>query len=167
MAGDGALSDNKSEKALKTLDGDVTLDEALDSESNMLQRLTWLEKRRELLDLLLDNRSKIEASVSAHLGLERDESCSVDSIQYWIHGSFNLCLPVSVHTRCGEKRLMIRFPLPYRVGEEFCPGNAEEKLRCEVATYIWVQQQCPDVPIPKLFGFAFGSHRVSRIPRRE
>ncbi|KAL8977811.1 MAG: hypothetical protein Q9205_006466, partial [Flavoplaca limonia] len=58
----------------------------------------------------------------------------------------------------AEKRVMIRFPLPYKVGEEDFPGNAEEKLRCEAATYVWLQQHCPDVPIPRLLGFSFGDN---------
>jgi len=47
------------------------------------------------------------------------------------------------------------------VGEETFPGNADEKLRCEAATYIWIQENYPDIPIPQLWGFAFsGNHCV-------
>jgi hypothetical protein len=31
----------------------------------------------------------------------------------------------------------------------------DEKLRCEVATYSWIHQNCPMVPIPCLYGFGF------------
>lgn len=50
---------------------------------------------------------------------------------------------------------MIRFPLPYKVGEFKYPGNAEDKLRCEAATFAWIQENCPSTPIPYLWGFGF------------
>lgn len=52
---------------------------------------------------------------------------------------------------------MIRFPLPYKVGELNYPGNANEKVRCEAATYVWIRENCRDVPIPHLWGFAFAA----------
>ncbi|UPL02692.1 hypothetical protein LCI18_013626 [Fusarium solani-melongenae] len=52
---------------------------------------------------------------------------------------------------------MIRFPLPYKIGESTHPGNADEKLRCEAATYAWLQSHCPSIPIPHLWGFGFPS----------
>ncbi|KLJ05504.1 hypothetical protein EMPG_11019 [Blastomyces silverae] len=57
-----------------------------------------------------------------------------DSNDYlaWPYGSFNVCIPI---------------------GEEAFPGNAEEKVRSEAATYIWIHENCPDVPIPNLRGF--------------
>jgi hypothetical protein len=44
-------------------------------------------------------------------------------------------------------------PFPYKIGEEAFPGIAEEQLRSETATYIWIYDNCPDIPIPKLWGF--------------
>lgn len=35
------------------------------------------------------------------------------------------------------------------------PGNADEKLRTEVATFIWIQENCPSIPIPFLWGLDF------------
>lgn len=72
----------------------------------------------------------------------------------WLHGSFNVCIPVRVHV--GESKsikLALRVPLPYKVGEEHFPGNAEEKVRSEAATYIWIGENCPDIPIARLCGF--------------
>jgi hypothetical protein len=37
----------------------------------------------------------------------------------------------------------------------FRPGNVDEKLRTEAATYIWLQSNCPNIPVPRLFGFGF------------
>lgn len=38
-------------------------------------------------------------------------------------------------------------------GEAEYTGNAEEKIRCEAATFIWIQENCPTVTIPHLWGF--------------
>ena len=123
----------------------------------MLRRLTYWDKRIKFLVYLLDHSAEIEAVVSYHLGLSETGSCCLAPLNDWIHGSFNMCLPVYVKNwkSSPEKRAMIRFPLPYKVGEEDFSGNAEEKLRCEAATYIWIRENCPDVPIPQLWGFAF------------
>jgi hypothetical protein len=45
------------------------------------------------------------------------------------------------------------FPLPYKVGESRNPGNVDEKLRCEAATFIWIHENCPEILIPQLWGF--------------
>ncbi|ERF74114.1 hypothetical protein EPUS_06383 [Endocarpon pusillum Z07020] len=52
---------------------------------------------------------------------------------------------------------MIRFPLPYQVGEAFRPGNADEKLRCEAGAYVWLQENCPALRIPFLYGFGLST----------
>jgi hypothetical protein len=72
--------------------------------------------------------------------------------------SFNVCIPVTISPWEGKeqpgRRVLIRFPLPYRVGEAFRPGNGDEKIRCEVGAYAYLQENCPEVPIPRLYGFA-------------
>lgn len=52
---------------------------------------------------------------------------------------------------------MIRFPLPYRIGENCSLGNADETIRHEVGTYAWLQENCPIVPIPRLYGFGLST----------
>ncbi len=127
----------------------------------MLQQLTYWKKRIDFLVYLSERRAEIEALVSYHLGLSGNRTCSLAPLNDWIHGSFNMCLPVYVDNwkNRPKGRVIIRFPLPYKVGEEKFPGNADEKLRCEAASYIWIQQNCPDVPIPRLLGFAFSGHQ--------
>lgn len=49
---------------------------------------------------------------------------------------------------------MLRFPLLYRVGDAFRPGKRDEKVRCEAGAYAWLEENCPDVPILKLYGFS-------------
>ena len=80
---------------------------------------------------LLDYSAEIEAVVSYHLGLSGTESCHLTPTDDWIHGSFNTYLSIYVQNRekRSEKRVIIRFPLLYKVGEEEFSGNTEEKLR--------------------------------------
>lgn len=123
----------------------------------MLRRLTDWDKRVDFLAYLLAHSATIEAVVSYHLGLSGRGSCYLAPVDDWIHGSYNMCLPVYVKSwgKHPETRVMIRFSLPYKLGGEEFPGNAEEKLRCEAAAYTWIQANCPGVPIPQLLGFAF------------
>ncbi|KAL8841964.1 MAG: hypothetical protein Q9176_002901 [Flavoplaca citrina] len=139
---------------LRTIKEEVTLDFALEEEHNMLRRLLYWDKRATLLGYLLDHAVQIEAIVAHHLALRDPSDCCLSPLDDWLHGSFNMCIPVHVKRweQQAEKRVMIRFPLPYKVGEEDFPGNAEEKLRCEAATYVWLQQHCPD-PHPLDHGY--------------
>jgi hypothetical protein len=80
-------------------------------------------------------------------------------------GSFNVCVPVSINHSVdnARKRVLIRFPLPYKVGESYCPGNSDEKLRCEAAAFLWLQENCSRaVPLPQLSGFGFPSGQSVR-----
>lgn len=57
------------------------------------------------------------------------------------------------------KFVIICFPLPYRVGEATNPGNLDEKINTEAATYAWLQRNCPEVPIPQLYGFGLSTNK--------
>ena len=129
----------------------------------MLQKLTYWQSKYEFLTYLLERRHDIEANVAEHLGLPRQHSCVVMPPIDWIHGSFNVCLPVHVD---DGRSLVVRFPLPYKVGEANNPGNSDEKLRCEAATYIWIHQNCLDVPLPRLWGFALSTSVAVRHHQR-
>lgn len=100
----------------------------------------------------------IEAVVAHHLGHGSPNQCHVAEHTQWCRGSFNLCVPVRIDGH--HRRVIFRFPLPYRVGEKVSPGNADEKVRCEAGTYAGLQQNYPSVPIPFLhgFGLANGQH---------
>lgn len=129
----------------------ISLEDALTDDDNILHRLDYPQKQRENWSYLLAHKSKIERVVSFHL---RAEHCQVADQVDWLCGSYNVCIPVYINLP-SEECVLIRIPLPYKVGEENIPGNVGEKLRCEVATYIWIRENCPSVPIPTLYGFAF------------
>lgn len=133
---------------LPLLQGDITLEDALDEEDNMLIRLAYPGKKDSFFEYLLEQRNDIKDIVAHHLNLKRDETCDIASPSTWLRGSFNVCIPV----KTPSQTLMLRCPLPYKLGDEQCPGNVEEKLRCEAATFTWIRENCPEVPIPYLRG---------------
>ncbi|OAA63531.1 Aminoglycoside phosphotransferase [Niveomyces insectorum RCEF 264] len=141
---------------LPLIRGRISLEEALEEDSHIIQELSYPEKRLDFFSHLFMNRPHIEEVVAHHLNIARSDF-RLSHYDEWIHGSFNACLPVYItagrRTARLPHRLIIRFPLPYKVGEEVCPGNVEEKLRTEAATYVWLQRECPAVPIPRLLGF--------------
>ncbi|KZF22295.1 hypothetical protein L228DRAFT_211288 [Xylona heveae TC161] len=144
-------------KTRRLLNKEITLSAALNDESNILQKLTYWEKRDRLYDHVLRHSESIQAITAHHLGLGNSSACIISRPQEWLHGSFNLCVPMTIED--WKKRIMIRFPLSYRVGEEVCPGNGDEKIRCEAATYAWLEENCPTVPIPQLYGFGLSTGR--------
>ncbi|PKY08415.1 hypothetical protein P168DRAFT_308444 [Aspergillus campestris IBT 28561] len=127
------------------------LEAALEDDDKILHRLDYPQKQREFWAYLVSFKNDIEATVAFHL---RAKYCQVADEADWMCGSYNVCIPVAVNPP-SERRVLLRIPLPYKIGEDNCPGNADEKLRCEVATYIWIHENCPTVPIPTLYGFAF------------
>ncbi|KAI1922967.1 hypothetical protein LOZ60_005452 [Ophidiomyces ophidiicola] len=128
----------------------VTLEEALLEDDHILHHLEYPKKKEKFWELLGTHKSDIEEAVKFHL---RIEGCCVTEEKEWQSGSFNVVIPV-ILSPPSEERVMIRISLPYKIGEELNPGNVV-KLRGEVATYIWIHENCPTVPIPTLHGFAF------------
>lgn len=153
---------------LPTLRGVIILEDALKNEDDMLPVLAYPEQRTEFFIWIYTHHSDIEHIVAYHLGLTTSEKCRIGEVKEWIHGSFNVCVPVSIDNwqRYPGRRVIIRLPLPYKIGEATHPGNAEGKLRCEIATFLWMRQHCRDVPIPRLWAFGFaGGQSVRSIPK--
>jgi hypothetical protein len=125
-------------------------------ESPKEEGLSYVEKQQDFFSYLFQHRMEIRTIVAFHLGVSKD-CCKVEEeFEEWVHGSFNVCIPVYIDNSAKTpKKVLIKFPLPYEVGESQYPGNAVEKLRSEAATHIWVQSFCPGVPIPYLRGFGF------------
>lgn len=138
-----------------TIQGDVELQDVLDCERNMLVELQLPEKQDEFVYYLNEHRHVIAATVARHLNATHS-SCEVLPIEAWILGSFNLCVPLRISGH-PIQRVMMRFPLPYKIGEDYHPGNVDEKLCTEAATYIWLDENCPEVPIPRLLGYSYSN----------
>ncbi|KAE8351702.1 hypothetical protein BDV28DRAFT_162229 [Aspergillus coremiiformis] len=146
-------------KTRRLLRGEITYDVAKEQDANILHELGYRDQKIRYFTYLYRSRKLIETIVAHHLGLASADLCHVVDVEDWIHGSFNVCIRVDVDSQGRDpgKQLIIRFPLPYRIGENCCPGNADEKVRCEVGTYAWLQENCPTVPIPYLYGYGLSS----------
>lgn len=142
-------------KTRRLLRREITYSDAKEEEFDILHQLGYYEQQVGFFEHLDSKRGWIEAVVAHHLGLPSVD-CHVAETEDWHHGSFNVCIPVTIDSWDG-KRVLVRFPLPYRVGEAFRPGNGDEKIRCEAGTYAWLQGNCPLVPIPQLYGFALST----------
>ncbi|KFZ20088.1 hypothetical protein V502_03366 [Pseudogymnoascus sp. VKM F-4520 (FW-2644)] len=138
--------------------GEITYSTAKAKEVNILKRLQYPAEEAKFFHHIDNKRNWIKAVVAHHLKLRSPASCQVADIKSWYHGGFNVCIPVTINAWEGKEqpgqRVLIRFPLPYRVGEAFRPGNGDEKIRCEAGAYAYLQENCPEVPIPRLYGFA-------------
>jgi hypothetical protein len=148
-------------KTRSLLCGEITYSKARDREVNILHQLNYPSQEAQFFSLLESKRSWIQSLVAHHLNLKSINACQVADVQEWIHGSFNVCIPVTIFEWKQKQqvgnRVLVRFPLPYRIGEDFRPGNADEKIRCEAGTYAWLEETCPDIPIPRLYGFAMAT----------
>ncbi|KAJ5715482.1 uncharacterized protein N7483_012663 [Penicillium malachiteum] len=149
----------------RLLKEEITLSQAQEKEVNILRELDYYDQRREFISHLKPRWEWMGQVVAHHLGLPSPDDCVVAISGDWRWGSFNVSIPFIVK-RWSKRaqsqpqkgnRVMLRFPLPYRVGDAFRPGNSDEKLQCEAGTYAWLQQNCPDVPIPQLYGFGLST----------
>lgn len=142
---------------------EVTYSDAKEKEVNILHQLGYYDKKQEYFTHIDSKRSWIKGVVAHHLGLRSPDACHVADLEDWFHGSSNVCVPITIANWKGKQRqqpgqrVLLRLPLPYRVGEAFNPGNGDEKVRCEAGTYAWLQGNCPDVPIPRMYGFGMST----------
>lgn len=114
-------------KTLPLLHGNVTLESALDSDDNMLQRIAYPDLRFEFYLSLFKRRSDIEAIVSHHLRLRKTETCHLAEFKDWKAGSFNVCIPVNINNWATfpNKRVIITdgFCFHTRLGSQDTPAT--------------------------------------------
>lgn len=148
-------------KTRRLLHEELTYSRAKSKEINVLHQLNYPSQQSQFFTLLQSKRSWIRVIVAHHLNLPSSNTCQVADVGEWLHGSFNVCIPVTIlewnQKQQSGHRVLVRFPLPYRIGENFRPGNGDEKVRCEAGTYAWIEENCPDIPIPRLYGFGMAT----------
>ncbi|KZF25522.1 hypothetical protein L228DRAFT_255211 [Xylona heveae TC161] len=174
------MEEVKVEAKRHLLRGTVTLEEAFTREDDMRAALQYPKKLGGFYVQMIERRDEIQRLVASHCGLKSAElgritvreDRAADGTPVWRHGSFNVCVRVSFVDEQTRRDMAFRVPLPFKIGEYFEPGNAEEKVRSEAATYIWIKENCPDVPIPTLRGFGvpgglsfFHPHSLPLWPR--
>ncbi|KAM3450738.1 hypothetical protein MY3296_005892, partial [Beauveria thailandica] len=145
-----------------------TYESARQEERDWLLDLEHQQAAEQLCHHLWDKRDMIAALVAHHLALEKEDSCTVLPTEHWICGGFNICIPVEVTMQGGPtNRLIFRCPRPHKLAEDRYPGTINEKIGCEAATYVWMQEHCSTVRIPHLYAFGFldGDH-FTHIERR-
>lgn len=120
-----------------------------EEDDNMLVKLQQEPLRQAFSDDLQSQIPNICGIVSHHLSLSRFQQCEVSDRSKWLYGSFNACIPIRI-TNWQKQRLLLRCPLPYMLGGL---DGLDEKIRCEAATFAWISGNCPQIPIPHLWGF--------------
>ncbi|TQV90424.1 Aminoglycoside phosphotransferase [Cordyceps javanica] len=141
------------------LSGPITLSEAKLKSSNVMHALRFSLEKREFYARIERQRHLLSRTIAHHLNIDVAR-VTVSEQDAWIHGSFNLCVPALVDE---ASPVLLRFPLPYRVEDVTSPGNADEKVRAEAATYAWIHDNCPDVPIPQLYGFGLSTKQQASL----
>ncbi|XWW97823.1 hypothetical protein V2A60_005810 [Cordyceps javanica] len=124
-----------------------TLSDAIESEENELVAMRNPKLKEQLFDSITANKGELEALICQLLQVKH---CRITPSEIWEHGSFNVAIKVRLPF---GRDAYLRIPFLHRIGEHTFPGNAEEKIRTESATYLWLQEHCPDIRIPNLYAF--------------
>ncbi|CVK85176.1 uncharacterized protein FMAN_02075 [Fusarium mangiferae] len=132
-----------------------TLETAAESERNLLLLYTHQDAAEKFKLELWHQRQAIVNLIRHHLGLPESAICTVLPRESWLQGGFNICVLVDVKRADSSRKLIFRCPMPHKFAESYHPGSIDEKVSCEVATYVWMYEHCPDVRIPNLFAFGF------------
>ncbi|KAG5926928.1 hypothetical protein E4U42_002804 [Claviceps africana] len=140
-----------------------SLESAAKDETNLLLSFRYQNEAEHFRRRLWNHRNLIQATVRHHLRLRKDDICLILPPESWLQGGFNVCVVIEVESDRFTGRLIFRCPMPHKLAEQQYPGTIDEKLNCEVATYIWMQEHCADIRIPSLYAFGFISAGHSNI----
>ena len=143
--------------ALSISNGETfTLKAAQKNERNILSRLNRSDCTAKLYQELWRDRRTIEAITAHHLGRINPAACVVQDTNTWIKGQFDTCILIHVHESDGSTtKKILRCPLAHKVGERFPPGAVDEKMRAEAGAYAWIEDNCPELSVPRLHAFGF------------
>ncbi|KAG6007740.1 hypothetical protein E4U21_005579 [Claviceps maximensis] len=130
-----------------------TYEKAMLIDSNVIHMKQYEAATNKQLRQLVDDKETIIALARHHIGVDSDSLITVNWKGCKI-GSFNICFPLVVERPDAPPiNLFFRCAMPHKLGELRSAGAIDEKMRCEVATYAWMQEKCPDIRIPYLYGF--------------
>ncbi len=125
----------------------ISLAAAIASEDNELPRMRYPDLVQQFYDAIDDQKTELEHMICKLLQIP---TCRIIESKLWRSGSFNVAILVRLP---HGKNVYLRLPFLHRIGEYTFPGNVDEKIRTEAATYLWLQKHCPDIPIPTLYAF--------------
>ncbi|KAH8160993.1 hypothetical protein CIB48_g7247 [Xylaria polymorpha] len=143
--------------------GPITFESAIEEEKNIINWVSYGPATDRFYQELWAQRDSIEALVKHHLALGREAMCRVLPSHHWIRGSFNVCVFVEVKSGNSARKVIFRCPMPHKLAEARYPGSIDEKLSSEVGAHIWIEENCPEIRSPHLFGFGMmdGRHMLS------
>jgi len=144
---------------VELLSGPISYEAAINNDVNVIHEADYVPLTTALYKQLWQERCTIEDLTKHHLSLINQDVCIVAHPSHWIRGSFNICIPIDVQSPNLCRKLMLRCAMPYKLAEVQNPGSVNEKMEGEVGAYIWMQENCPDICIPYLYGFGFSDHR--------
>ncbi|EFY93749.1 hypothetical protein MAC_00240 [Metarhizium acridum CQMa 102] len=133
----------------------ITIESAIEEERNVINWASYGPATDKLYQALWEQRESIQALVRHHLALGKRDVCIVLPPSHWIRGGFNICVFLEVNSDNTNKKFIFRCPMPHKLAEARYPGSIDEKLSCEVGASIWVEENCPEIRSPFLFGFGF------------
>ncbi|KIH88236.1 hypothetical protein SPBR_06900 [Sporothrix brasiliensis 5110] len=158
----------------------IGYDDAMQSEADIPHERQQFMESMAFWFRVSRHRPALERLVARHLGVHAAR-VKMSHLNMWRQGAFNVAIPMLVfdtkaaadaaHTPSPQgdmppevpdslRRVMLRLPMPPRCAEAVYPGSILEKMRCETATYVWMQKNCSQIRIPHLFGLGFpdGTH---------
>lgn len=141
-----------------------SFESAAEAETNFLLSVHHQRAAESLRRRLWDQRASIAAVVRHHLRLRRDDVCTVLPPESWLQGGFNICIFIDVDSGGFTRRLVFRCPMPHKLAEHRYPGTIDEKVGCEVGSYVWMQEYCADIRIPSLYAFGLRDGRHVCVP---
>ncbi|KAJ9259392.1 hypothetical protein DTO207G8_955 [Paecilomyces variotii] len=125
---------------------EITYSVAKELESNVLHQLTYYEQQNRFFTHLSERREWIRTIVAHHLGLKSSAKC------HWMIGMEVVSSSGFLFHTAWVKLLTLAIA-----------------MRKFDARHAWLQENCSDVPIPKLYGFALSSGetftRFEYLPR--
>ncbi len=148
------------------LSGPITFSSAKGRDTDVLHALQYPLRKLAFYRYIEEHRALLAEVIAYHLGT-KPADIEIAPQEWWQHGSFNLVIPLNVNSEPAHPSVphaILRLPLPYRVGDAAHPGNSDEKVSCEAATYAWLEENCPSVPIPKLYGFGLSTNQRVSAP---
>ncbi|KMU75971.1 hypothetical protein CISG_05456 [Coccidioides immitis RMSCC 3703] len=134
---DKPASSNTTKPRKALLNQLITLSAAQAEEEDMRVVLQYAQKRSKFYGQFYRRREEIQQLVAFHCGLTDPSSNLYDHME-----------PLTCAFPYASTVLD-----PMMLEDRYHPRNVEEKVRSEAATYIWIGENCPDVPIPALRGF--------------
>ncbi len=152
----------------------ITFQDAVDTQADIAAEHRAWKGRLEFMTTLWQptRAAALERLVALHMGVDANR-VRVSHVTKWRQGAFNNSMPVLIYDQAtdaldhrigrqapedvigvGVRRVVLRCPIAAN-----CATSADnmgpilEKMRVEVAMYVWMQRHCPEIRIPALYAF--------------